>query len=510
LDITEETELQEIIAACQSHAEDLLNAAKTVLKDERLPNIAYHLATLALEEIGKSELVGMSRIAKIERGDSLPWAEKQTEDHVKKLFWALWGPSFGKEKLTGKQIQSYTGLAQNIHERRINGLYVDSSSKESLHPKDSIKTSEAENLINLTYARIQISKSHKFEKISHEKEDVLSWFLEATGDKEKRKLILGPKSLKKLVEIGNVSDWVKWLKDEFDKAEEEARAQMERELKRTNPAKNQSMDEKWRIKIRLFSNSHSIRPKVLHKWNELPTWIKLLPIDKKKDQLIVQLILLKQIPVQGLWSAGWGVAKTFAVALNIASMGFFWWYVPKDTSRFYESIKDLESNMDVRVERSPKLELDWGRKRALSDHELGEAALCFGMLSRIDHKEKNKILGHYISGMNFWSKNDIHLQLEANSYEGFYKCLKNAMRFYGDWDGEILFLDNFVEQLSKLGISEKEKQKLIRIGSQFEVFPPKAKGITLSEVGMIKIACDAYLIKKFRELAKQETTNSEV
>ena len=227
--------LQSIIEACQSHAEDLLNAAKRVLEDENLPNISYHLAALALEEIGKSQLVGMSYITKTEKGSALPWAEKQTEDHVKKLYWALWGPSFGRELLTKDQIEFYIGLAQSIHEKRIRGLYVDTFDKKVLYPKDSIEKAEAENLINLAYIRLQMAKLRKFEEFDDERKDVLSWFLEATDDEEKRKLIMGQKSMEKLVELGNVPDWVTWLKKEFDQADEEARVQTERELKRAKP-----------------------------------------------------------------------------------------------------------------------------------------------------------------------------------------------------------------------------------------------------------------------------------
>jgi len=55
---------KKIIDTCQSHASDLLNAARRILEDENLPNIAYHLAALALEEIGKCALIGMSHTSK--------------------------------------------------------------------------------------------------------------------------------------------------------------------------------------------------------------------------------------------------------------------------------------------------------------------------------------------------------------------------------------------------------------------------------------------------------------
>ena len=41
------------INACFRNARDLLRAAKRLLEVEKLPNIGFHLAVLALEEVGK-------------------------------------------------------------------------------------------------------------------------------------------------------------------------------------------------------------------------------------------------------------------------------------------------------------------------------------------------------------------------------------------------------------------------------------------------------------------------
>lgn len=498
-------QLQKIIESCQLHAKDLLNAACKILADCNLPNIAYHLAALALEEIGKCDLICMMHTFKTEKGENIPWAEKQTDDHVKKLYWALWGPSFGKELLTKEQIQSYIGLAQAIHEKRISGLYIDAFGKDIVLPKDQILKAEAENLINLTESRIQMLLTPStYGELDDERKILTSWFIKANDDEQKRKLIMGGKSMEKLVEFGNVAKWISWLKKEFDEADKEALSQMEKELKRPNPTKEDEKIIKWKIKIRLYSNSHSIRPKVLNQWNQLQSWISLFPVDKKKDRLDVQFTFPKSISIEKLWWAGWTAARIFAVALNIASMGFFWWCVPEHVSRYYESIKDMESNMDVHVERSPILKLDW-KHTALSERELQETALCFGMLSRNQNeKGQDFIYGNYIQGLSFLSKNDIHTQFESNAYECFYRCLKYAMQYYKDWDGQVVFPERLEQFLSSLKIGNDEINKHTKIGEKFEIFPPEPKGITLSEVGVIKIICDAYLKKKFIQLDNEE------
>ena len=43
---------------------------------------------------------------------------------------------------------------------------------------------------------------------------------------------------------------------------------------------------KWAIKIRLYTPSHSIRPKVLNYWNERMNWVKLIPVGNKKELLL--------------------------------------------------------------------------------------------------------------------------------------------------------------------------------------------------------------------------------
>src|SRR5205814_596659 len=104
----------------------------------------------------------------------------------------------------------------------------------------------------------------------------------------------------KLAELKSAKDWVAWLRAEFQKAEEEGRAALQAELARKRPARG-STKKKWKLRIRIVSDSHSIRPKVLNKWNDIVDWIKLLPVPDKKNQLIVEFTLLENIPLQGLW-----------------------------------------------------------------------------------------------------------------------------------------------------------------------------------------------------------------
>src|SRR5260370_29121986 len=78
--------------ACIDHARALLESARAV-RTANHPNVAYHLATLALEEIGRRELIGVQSLA-AKRPEAPAWPEKHTQDHIKKLFWCFFGAAF--------------------------------------------------------------------------------------------------------------------------------------------------------------------------------------------------------------------------------------------------------------------------------------------------------------------------------------------------------------------------------------------------------------------------------
>lgn len=307
-------------------------------------------------------------------------------------------------------------MSIGIHETRIRGLYVSVDRAEFCIPKEAISKEQAENLISIARARLEIEKIKKFTKFPQEKWENILWFLNSCDDPLRRPLIFGRKSLEKLAEFGNVADWVEWLKEQFDQAEMEGKALAEQELKRPAPSGAEADKLKWEMTLRLYSNSHTIKQKPLNWWNGVSDLIKLFAVDKKKNELLMKITLLKSVHVKNLWWLAWGISRRFVVALNIGSLGFFWWYVPHQISRYYEKIIDLETNTEIGLERSPILKLDWQR-HALSDQDLKNTGLCFSMLPGPKDRQKDKLFDNYITGLGFLSKNDIHLQFEANAFE---------------------------------------------------------------------------------------------
>src|SRR4051812_7213993 len=77
---------------CFEHAQDLIEAAERVLSEGRpLPNIPFHLAFLAIEEMGKAGLITSRETAAGNRDSG--WIDKRLDDHAFKLLWGLWTPA---------------------------------------------------------------------------------------------------------------------------------------------------------------------------------------------------------------------------------------------------------------------------------------------------------------------------------------------------------------------------------------------------------------------------------
>jgi AbiV family abortive infection protein len=493
-----------IIEACRSHAQDLFQAAQR-LKNDGLPHVAYHLATLALEELGKAQLVGMRSHST--RDEDSSWHEKQIEDHVKKIFWALWGPSLATQRPKNSEIDSLRHLATTIHDNRLRGLYVSSNPTDFILPREVIPDDLLAVLMELVEARLNLEPPPRTSPPSEEALSLLRWFADATDDSEKRKFVFSAASFDRMERLANPIEWLKWLQAELTNAEREALALLNKELQRTEPGPAEAGEEKWHIKIRIFSQSHSIRPKPLNEWNEKVTWVKLYPVDKKKDQLLVEFRLPKAIPLQGLWFAGFGYANTLVAALNIGSLGFFWWFMPIHIKKFYESIIDLENNIIAGIVRNPELRIGWPNA-TLDSTVLRRVMLFFAMMPHSNDRSKHEPFSHYLTGVALLAKTDIFLQFEVQSYGAFLAALRSGTLLYGDQTEEEDFESCF-DRLSKELISDETfRKKQLNLMKAYDSKSLMEGTITLSEVAEMKLVCDAYFSRVFSTLAQSRAGGS--
>src|ERR1043165_4480245 len=139
--------------ACLSNASELLRAAEIVLKENCSPNIAFHLAILAMEELGKSQLLSIDTLRELS-GLELG-SEKSMENHVKKLFWGLWGPLFSPDIPVSQEITELQDFARTLHDQRLSAMYVDPR-LGALEEQTQIGSERAAQLIKLVALRLEL------------------------------------------------------------------------------------------------------------------------------------------------------------------------------------------------------------------------------------------------------------------------------------------------------------------------------------------------------------------
>jgi AbiV family abortive infection protein len=470
---------------CLSNAEQHLAAAKALRGlGVDFSHIAYHNAVICLEEVGKALIVRMTYSA----GDNRTTLRNWVDDHVKKLFWALWSPTFGRSNRTVEEFFAIQEGARTIHEKRLATLYVDTSLPRM--QRQSISQDELENILVFAESRLQIEQAKTFEEPNESARADLEWFLTAADDPNLKLLVWSKESFAKLKELeGHVGNWVKWLRKTAEEAEKRNGELLAKELGLNAPEASERPKPKWRVKVRLHTSSHSIRPKVVKAWNKTVEAIKLHTTDNK-DELLLEFVLQKGIPVQALWNAGWYSAFTFVCAVNMATRGFFWWYLPKHVSRFYEEVRDLENKAQVSVDRSPELKIDWGHL-ALQETDLTATALMYGYLIQCG-PERRQGLEHYFRGLSMIAKNDIFLQFEPHAFMEFYLGLKEEFRRSGDWDGVAPFLDVAADGLKPFLLESADVRGILQLGEKLlaKELPPTP--ITLAETASMKILCDLY------------------
>lgn len=487
--------------ACINHARALLDSANAVQTLDH-QNIAYHLAALALEELGRRQLIQLQTGGNTRHAQPA-WMQKDSEDHTKKLFWSFFGLLYLGDIFIQDRWALIKNFAKQVHTKRLAGLYVSHTENDVTNPADAINPQETLNLINLAKGALKVAESITVRDLTPEELDLQKWFLTRGNDYENLRSLLYDASLEKLAELKDTWLWIRWLKEQSDKEEEYSRTAIEKELERSRSVPSEGTKNKWRVRIRIYSQSHSIRPKALSEWNKSVDWIKLVPIPDKKNQLLIEFLHKDDVPIQGLWWFSWGIAHRLVTALNIATRGFWWWRLPEQISRYYEDIEELESGDKIIVERSPILKIDWGGNRVLTEEDLKMVFSCYAALPGPSDLDKHGPYNFYIRGVIFLSLNDIHWQCEHIAFGNFFESTKGMMLQSGDWQPGTPLTPALVRFLDDLfpDIGEKE-----HFGKTFDGFEKQIPGtvITLKEASFMKIFCDMYFLNKILPNALEE------
>lgn len=489
-----------IIQNCLDNAESLISSAEELRGKKGRANIAYTLATLSLEETGKASLL-KSAFA-IEETDVVIDKERNLglDDHIKKLFWAFWGASFGREEITKESIEQFQGLANSIHTKRLEYLYTDTTKTD----RAEVSKAELKTILQLARARLMIEKSRGLlETPDEENAKLLKWFLESTQDQLKRSLIFGGASIKKLTELKDSNKWISWLYKEFQKSDEKSRELLNKELDRKMPKGKGLLKPKWEVEVRLTSQSHSLRNKYLVEWNKNIENPKLSM--GSKNELIAKFTLPASVHVTKLWESALDILNLFLIALNVgAAGGIIFRNVTRDTAKFHNKIIDLDSKSEITVELNTKLNINWKEARWVLDKPTLIRVQKVMLLLYTEDRKSLKLDEHlmrYLQGIAMFSKTDVLLRLEMNAFQMFMDCLIGLVRR----DFPSITEENLKEKiLNVLNLdSTDELNRYINAWSQLKKERRTTEEITLTDVIGAKMYCDIYLLEK----AKQNEVN---
>jgi len=412
------------MGACAAHGRSLFESAKAVQASGH-PNIAYHLATLALEELGKGELLKLQATA-VTRSDPPLWPAKATQDHVKKLFWCFYGLC-GIDRIADQEhFFQMRDTAADMHAKRLAGLYVDEVDQVLRVPSEAVSHEQAQRQINLAEAFLNIVESQQLsEDIPQENIELRIWLMDSFDDPERRKQILTQASLEKLKELSDVAAWTRWIKEEIERNDAEMRAMMEREIQRGNEATKEVDNDKWKVQFRIETQYHSIRSNVLKIWNDSMPWIKLLTVHgaRSKKELLVQLTLREHVPLQGLWDYSFGIANHLIVALNIATSGLWWWVLSRHKTRFFDKIQGLENKCEVGLDRMDT-QVFTGPPPAINEVNMNVLKACFVALPHPTEQDRAPAYNFYFGGLMFLSLSDVHWRCEGQAFGNFLQSLK--------------------------------------------------------------------------------------
>lgn len=474
---------------CLSNAATALKSAEHLL-GKNANHIVFHLSLLALEEVGQ---IFMSWIQLHQKEI---WGKENLkiamDDHTKKLFYAIWGPSIGNELITKSQLGDNQFMASTLHKKRIESLYGDIS--DTIESSLKIKDEEAQSIVNFTKARLELAKIDGEVKEEVDPNPNMEWlamFMEVPG---KRDYIFGKEAQETLIKLGNVNEWIQWLKTSFEEEQDRLHSLAEKELNRKIVTDIDNVKPKWEITFTILTPSHSIRPNILAAVNKLDRPIKLFP-GKDKHTLIIKNVQGSNLPVKDLWYHGWLSCKLFVAALNIGANGIFYWNIPIDVAKYYDYITDLETKSKLTVQLETHLTFNWKEKNLfLTEQNLQLAFMVYEELIMLNSAREAKPITHYIDGLGLLAKTDIHLRLEASALTSFYQAFYEAVQVYEQPNPDSDILETGYLQIEKMLTGKEEFDRTVKIIKSLQEDKILSEPISLREVVAMKRYCEIYFL----------------
>lgn len=482
-------------ALCLEHALDLVSSAERVRGDDNaFLNIVYHLAILALEEIGKAGMLA----ARASVGEKLH-SDKlvhRMDDHAYKLMWAVWSPSMASGRLDPRDFEEARQFAERTHARRLAGLYVDHTAVNASAPRAAVLPAQATSVFDLARTRLELEVARGAPELDEHTED-LEWYLATVSDELGAKRLFSKSFLDKHAELaGDTRAWIQWARQEFADVAAQEKEHLQRELAR-QPGQSEHRKPKWLIKVVLKTPSHAFRQKTLNHWNDRIEPVKLNIAGTKGRDLMLEMSINDGVTLEQLFDVGLAASKRYAVMLSIGCAGVFWYELSGQTETYYESIRDLDApGLVPHIFRPQGLAREWAtmrpdgvkRDRApLETQHLDNAMKCLAAFGPMPDHEAAPIFGPYLQGLTLLCKSDMNLSLEVQARALFLAALRHAMIHFKDWNGAEAEFVSALSQVMTPVVPEPEHREILLTS-------------LTGDAGNANVASDAVAVKRILDL----------
>jgi AbiV family abortive infection protein len=475
---------------CLDQAQGFIDAAKH-LSDINCPHIVYHLSLLALEEVGKASMLSAQMVSHARGDDSR--LERWLDSHRRKLQWAVWSPM---DRIDPKDFEAAQKFAEGAHARRLASLYVDPKAEiTDLPPREQVPAEYAHEALKLARARLEME--HTRGTPTGEVDELTEWFLDTMEDPDRSQQLLSKPFTARFEELqGDARAWAAWSRDEFARLDKESRELLEADLSRP-AAPTGATKPRWRANAIVYTPSHSLRPKVLAKWNDKLEAVKLI-WSGKKDQFTLQITLRDNEPLPALPGRVISLAKLAVACLNIGTIGYFWFERSGFERKMFKDVRDLESNQPMTIEGGKSFWGD-GRAVALTGEHIDHAMHCMMAFAPLPEVQAEPIFMPYYHGLALIAKSDVFYNFDLLARRAFCGSLAGALRRYGGWSGkpedfEASFHDGFAPFMPDLEHRTQMFKALTGEGDPTET--------SLVNLRSVKQLADLYLIHTARRICR--------
>lgn len=476
---------------CLKNAEDNLRAAKELVS-KKLNHLSFHLCILSLEEVGKIFMAWM-KLTHVENWDR-ETMNIALDDHIKKLFFAIWGPSIGRDVITKEQWEENQYMARQLHEQRLAFLYGDL--EDQIPSAEKVTDELLSHILSFAESRYNLATvDGKVDEEAAVKSDPLQdWFSSFINTEGKENFIFTEKAQLKLIELGDFRIWMQWLKDEHEKETATFNELAEKEINTPPPQNFETWKEKWEINFTLITPSHSIRKKDINAFNKHPRPFS-FGTGKDKHTLKVKVVLPSVFTVHILFHQAWYISKAIAAALSIATRGIFYWHVPIDTDVFYDTIIDLESKQRLKLSVPEQIKANWqSRGMVLKEQEMHMAFIVHSYFLHVHLKPDQHEVDEYMTALSMLSRTDIHLRLDFDAFRIFFNTFRKLLfKHEKITDTEKVFEVGYF-QIEGMIKGRTEYDRVIKLALDVETKKVSHHVITMTEVLAMKIYCDIYLL----------------